>query len=191
MPIVAFLAVLPLYSILQPQEALDSQTRKDIFLAVSKSPGLTIADIARISGVRPQTARYHLSVLGKGGFVTTRRRGNKVHLFATGIGLPDAHRELLAVGAGSTTMRVLLEVVQAPGASRRSLRQATGLMRTAVAWHVRKLTRLGLVRAESEHGVSRLLPNDEMVRALLEIQGSSAGAGAPGAAHALAPGADA
>lgn len=163
-----------MYSLLQPKDVLKSGTRGRIYAVIADNPGITLVDLACAAGVRHQTACYHVQVLRKAGCVTLRRSGNKTLHFAAGSCVGDADRELFSVGADSATMRVLLEVVRAPGRIRKEVTGALGLTRTSGAWHVKKLLRLGVLRIERHGGRARLFPDEARARRLLGLRGEPA-----------------
>jgi predicted transcriptional regulator len=159
-----------LYSLFQPKEVLNSETRRRIYDTIEANPGITIVEVAEKLSVKHQTICYHLQLLKRAGFIVAEPKGNRVLHFINGAGLNEAERRLLAIHPKSVTMGVLLEVVKSPSIRKRDVATAVGLTRTGGAWHVNKLVTLGLVREAREHGHCRLYPIAENVSALLGIK---------------------
>jgi predicted transcriptional regulator len=181
------LSVLGLYSLFQGKEVLKSDIRRRIYTAIEQNPGITIVDLASIVGVKHQTVCYHLALLRKAGYVTAHQKGNKVQHFVNGAGFNDNHRELLAVGRDSATMRVLMTIVEKPMMIKKDVATAVGLTRTGGAWHVNKLVKLGLVIERKEHGMCLLAAVPERVALLMELTNGAKTEGETATAAAPAP----
>ena len=63
------------------QDVLRSPRRLDLFVAVGSNPGIGFLELCRLAKVPPGTARHHLNVLLREGFIVERRHGAKLRLF--------------------------------------------------------------------------------------------------------------
>jgi predicted transcriptional regulator len=131
-----------LYSRVADREALAQETRRRIHDVIAASPGVGQAQLLRRAGVGAGALTRHLRVLERAGLVVVRRRGTRRALYPSHH--PDArvpHR-----ATSDAQERVLAALSPAP-LTQRELAERLGLSQQGVSHHVRRLERLGLVRA--------------------------------------------
>ncbi|MZD10415.1 metalloregulator ArsR/SmtB family transcription factor [Streptomyces sp. SID5785] len=65
-------------------KALASETRQRVMLQFAGNVEFTVGEIAERCGLKPSTTSEHLSLLRRGGLVTSRREGKQVYYRADG-----------------------------------------------------------------------------------------------------------
>ena len=130
------------------RNVLENGNRHIIYDIIVNNPGIDQAGIAALSGVNNQTLRYHLGVLISFHKVTAQRGGTVVRFFENGGALTEMERQL-ATHMRSPMVRSILELIAAtPGINQTGIADTLHITTPAVIWHIRKLTRDGLVQEE-------------------------------------------
>jgi DNA-binding transcriptional ArsR family regulator len=152
--------------------------RRRIMQEVQASPGVSITDLAALTGLGHTTVCHHLAVLQRRGLVVRERWGGSVRVFPTN--LSPTHRTLLALARSGRTGDVLRALAGDPRATPASLARTLQLHRQAVQWHLARLEKAGMIRVDREHrpyrlaltvrpdAIMRLLPPSSMAEAALE-----------------------
>lgn len=128
--------------------------RRRIMQEVQGSPGVSITDLAALTGLGHTTVCHHLAVLQRRGLVVRERWGGSVRVFPTN--LSPTHRTLLALARSGRTGDVLRALATDPRATPASLARALQLHRQAVQWHLARLEKAGMIRVDREHRPYRL-----------------------------------
>lgn len=111
---------------------------------VTEAPGVSIAAVGRALGAPHATVSYHVALLEERGRVVRHKRGNARGIFPKTFASPEV-REMVMLSRDSMTMLMLdlLDLGEPPDT--RSLMRQLGVSPATVAFHLRKLERLGLV----------------------------------------------
>ncbi|HLF05784.1 MAG TPA: helix-turn-helix domain-containing protein, partial [Thermoplasmata archaeon] len=162
------LASFALFTRLGRRRALDHFVRGQIFGRIQERPGITYGELLRASGIGNGNLAYHLRVLEREGFVRAERQGRWKLLYP--VTAPPAGRGIIL----SLPQRQVLDAVAAsPGLSESALRERLGVNKRTLAYHLRGLVVLGLVREEGWGSAKRFLPGELDVM-LDERDGASA-----------------
>lgn len=130
------------------RNALENGNRRIIYDIIIKNPGIDQAGIATLAGLNNQTLRYHLGVLISFNKVTAERGGAALRFFENGGALTEMERQL-AVHMRSLTAQSIMELIgKTPGINQVRIADILQITPPAVIWHIRKLTRDGLVQEE-------------------------------------------
>lgn len=147
------LAMLVLITRLDLPRALAHPTRAAFVMQAQASPGATIAELARVRGVDPKTASYHLRALARLGCLVLVDDGRRVRVFPPGQAreLPPPPRAVLALQAlaeGADGPASLARVLGIPRGTAGSLLEALserGLaVREGASWRLSDAAREGL-----------------------------------------------
>lgn len=65
----------------EESKALENETRKEFYDMVVENPGRTISDIADQGDWNHSTVKLHIKILNEFGLITTRKKGDSMHLF--------------------------------------------------------------------------------------------------------------
>lgn len=117
--------------------------RASIVERLREEPGLRPADIARVFGVHPSTAEYHLRRLDRVGRVARVRVGRELHHYVVGEGICRKGREVHArlTPAGRAVLRFGLDRRVFP----RGCVVDLGFSSSAVRWAIDRFEALGVV----------------------------------------------
>ena len=137
---------------------LRQPTRRRILERLTLIPGDHFRSIVRGLDLSLGAARHHLAALAKRGFVRAERIGGKVRYFATVKGSPPPTNEVFKQYWKYRDLRVRVwsAVVRMPDARPSTVAQSLGVSRQLAAYHLQRLTELGLV--SRSHGRYVALP---------------------------------
>ncbi|HVL48917.1 MAG TPA: helix-turn-helix domain-containing protein [Candidatus Thermoplasmatota archaeon] len=135
---------------------LQQRTRAAIFEAIDGRPGLTLAELVPIVGVRRQTVAYHLRVLVQQKYVVTRRWGERTLHFASDASEAREPFTRVVVGRADRARQILETVRAEPGITSTRLTERLGLGRSTVRWHLSRLEALRLIETRRAGGVIEL-----------------------------------
>ena len=147
--LLAWRALVPLYSRLTRGVLLENPNRARVYEHVRANPGTHVAAISRATGIGRVVAQHHLRMLEAHRLVV-RRQGPKLLTYYAADGVPPgedvAARDVLRDDA---RRRVGLAVAKAEaGATTRDLAASLGMSRRLVDYHLARLEAAGLVRRE-------------------------------------------
>ncbi len=155
---------------------LENDARRTIYEEVTRSPGLSMSEVAERTAVPLSTVRYHTWVLNKEDVLDEAKIRGKRRLFPTM--MERERKELNAALEDDATARMLDTVQQREPASVSELAESLDRAASTVSYHLQRLQEAGLVERERDGGatVTRL---DPFVRAELagaiEADGGAAG----------------
>ncbi len=132
-----------------PGRLLEHPSRRAMHDLIQAEPGIDPPTVASRLGFAWSTANHHLRILERGGIVSKVRDGRHMRLFPA-VGIAPKERSALAVLRNESTRRVLELVQASPGVDRRALAKRLGVTPPAVAWHLARLERVGLVTRAPE-----------------------------------------
>ncbi|GEM_PF-3237921 len=142
---VAALLGFALYHRIRPHATLENDTRKAIFEAVCKCPGLGVHVIAERAGVSYSTATYHLERLVAAGMIVMTPDGNKLCYYKNGGAFTEAERRILPLVKNDEAAKLLEAILDTPGTYRAELAERLGVTATTINWHLRRLREAGLI----------------------------------------------
>ena len=125
------------------EDLLALPTRRRVFGAVRRAPGLGAREVQRAAGTGWGETVYHLERLTDGHIVQRERSGHQDHYFAAAV--PFGDRALLRLARSASARRLLVSLVESPGATVPDLSQRTGLSAGRLSVHLGRLAELGLL----------------------------------------------
>ncbi len=134
---------LPLYTRLRDDEVLDQFTRGQIYGHIRVHPGDTYTDIKRNLALNNGTLTYHLAVLEREGLVRAVNKGVHKLLYPIDVRPPED-----GGGLHELEQRLLRILREAPGTGVTDLAGVLGISRQLALYHLRLLSKQGLVRLE-------------------------------------------
>ncbi|MFA5860791.1 MAG: winged helix-turn-helix transcriptional regulator [Candidatus Thermoplasmatota archaeon] len=147
-----------LYTRIAKERLLDHGARERLIEAVRSSPGVALADAARIADLPRNTAVYHLMRLEKEGLVSSLRRGRTRLYFAPGALDQRENASAIAALRHPVTLDIATEVGAKPGLDQQALCQRFGIAPSLAHWHAARLVDAGIVTAQREGRRVRYYP---------------------------------
>lgn len=142
--------LVPLYSRIRKSDVLTHEVRAGIYEHVRAHPGIRYEDLRQAMGLANGSLAFHLQVLQREGFVVGETQWTRRRFYVNGAQRPP--RE--AVSSAEATLRDLLAAE--PSLSAGEVARRLGISRQLARYHLLRLQRGGVVRAEGE-GVYRLV----------------------------------
>ena len=130
--------------------------RGQLYQLIMDNPGIHYSELLRRAQLANGTASHHLRVLVNGGYVRAVRDGTKTRFTATGQKPNESE-----YGLSQRDLKVLEAVSERPGIPQEDLAAAIGMSRSRVSRAVRRLSLLGLVRADRSGRTALLYPRHE------------------------------
>lgn len=116
---------------------------------VTSHPGVHLRQICRELGLTIGDVQYHIRRLEIDGRINSVRRGLYKFFYPT-ILFGDKQKDVLSILTLDTPRELLLHIIEKPGSSQDELARATGVSQPTVYWHVKRLTKLGIVERRQE-----------------------------------------
>lgn len=129
-------------------DPLALETRRRIYQAVRKTPGLSGREAQRAAGTGWGETVYHLDRLVVAGLLHRERGGRQDHYFVATVPLGD--RRLLRLIRSASARRLLVALLETPRQSVPDLMERTGLSAGRLSVHLRRLVETGVVRTGRE-----------------------------------------
>ncbi|MGQ0535257.1 MAG: helix-turn-helix domain-containing protein [Methanobacteriota archaeon] len=130
-----------LYHRIRRDEALDQPTRRAVFEAIRREPGIRVAAIARQLGANHNTVLRHVLLLCRSGLVV-RRGASANRLFETGSGVDPA---IVEATTGEVARRILGHLATGGPCEFRRLAGALGIPKSSASVAVSRLAGAGLL----------------------------------------------
>ena len=146
---------------------LELETRRRVFLAVNRYPGLAITRLAEQAAIDEDLVRYHVRVLEKAGLVRSEQDGVRRRIFpleATKAGsaspLSSEERKLLGLLRKPPVLRATVALLSDGPLPAGDLAKACGVSPSTMSHHIKQMSRNELVRVEREGRTRRVHLSD-------------------------------
>lgn len=153
--------VLALYRRIAHPDLLQNPSRAAVYDVVRTRNGIRVRDLAHVLDLDRTTIEYHIRQLERGSYVASRRVGRDTRVYLSSEqprGSQAAERSAAVLHPISKS--ILAATAVEGGATRGEIARATGIPRSTVNWHVRRLLGLSLV---AESPVGRLSQESQRV----------------------------
>ncbi len=144
-----------------------------VFQFIRSHPGLHLRELERRLPISLGDLRYHVDYLEREGLISSKSDGyRKAYFSVRDVSVLD--RDLLALLRQRSPRRIVLHLLAHHEAGSEDLREAVGLSRSTLSFHLGKLTAAGLVdvrRVEGRH-LYRLADPERTARVLIAYRGS-------------------
>jgi DNA-binding MarR family transcriptional regulator len=118
---------------------LQHETRQKIFQIVCDNPGISLSQLAELSKVNESTLRYHVARIEKERCITAYESGKSHHFFENHHKYSREEKELYSRYSSGLSGRILRQVSECPGITRRELADRLGVTSPTVTRAVRNL----------------------------------------------------
>jgi predicted transcriptional regulator len=125
-------------------DPLALETRRRLYDAVRAAPGLGAREAQRSAGTAWGETVYHLDRLVDAGLLHRERGSHQDHYFVAEV--PLGERNLLRFARSASARRLLVALLESPGATVPDLESRTGLSAGRISVHLRRLVDTGVVR---------------------------------------------
>lgn len=125
-------------------DPLALETRRRIYEAVRRAPGVGGREAQRAAGTGWGETVYHLERLTSAGLLHREQSGHQDHYFAATVPLGD--RQLLRFTRSASARHVLVALLERSGRTVPDLMERTGLSPGRLSVHLRRLMETGIVR---------------------------------------------
>jgi len=125
------------------EDLLTLPTRRRVYDAVRRSPGIGAREVQRAAGTGWGETVYHLDRLSQANLLHRERSEHQDHYFASEVPLGD--RALLRLTRSPSARRLLVALLETPGATVPELTERTGLSSGRLSVHLGRLSGTGLL----------------------------------------------
>jgi predicted transcriptional regulator len=125
------------------EDLLALPTRRRLYETVRRTPGIGAREAQRGAGTGWGETVYHLDRLTEAHLLQRERAGHQDHYFVAAVPLGD--RSLLRLARSTSARRILVALVEAPGATVPELSERTGLSAGRLSVHLGRFAELHLL----------------------------------------------
>lgn len=150
------------YRRISRENLLDNAIRAKIFSCIRDRPGIHFHGIARETGVRPGTLRYHLAQLSRSHMIVLVESDGYARYFKNDGTYSGSEQRLLVHLRRGIPHDILALLLQRPSATRTELAESLGVAGPTVTWHMKRLERDHLISVERDGRCVRYHIPDEI-----------------------------
>jgi len=150
------------------EDSLALDTRRHIYNAIVRYPGLHERELARKLDMSLSTLDYHLHYLAKRDIIVFRKDGRYTRYFATRkVGRED--KKIIAILRQNTPRAMVLYLLTRPNAIHKEIAKSVGKSPSTVSFHLKKMVGVGIVEAVSlgRETAYHIADEDKVVNTLL------------------------
>ena len=126
------------------EDLLALPTRRRVYDAVRRAPGVGAREVQRQAELGWGETVYHLERLTEANLLHRESSGHQDHYFVAAVPLGD--RGLLRLARSPSARRLLVALLEQPGATVPELTGSTGLSAGRISVHLGRLAQVGLLR---------------------------------------------
>jgi len=154
-----------------PDEVLELETRKRIYDAIRKNPGVHLRELERITGYSVALVKYHIGQLEKNEMVSGMDEGGYRRYFPADkdLHLTMVQKRRLGVLRREIPLRIVLFLIRNPYSKHKDVSEGLSLAPSTVSFHMGKLMTEGIVLEGLDGERKGLMVNDakDIVRILI------------------------
>jgi len=156
------------------EDLLSLTTRRQLYDAVRRFPGIGAREAQRIAGTGWGETVYHLDRLTDAGLLHRERAGHQDHYFAPTVPLAD--RRLLRLARSESARHLLVALLETPGSTVPALVDRTQLSPGRLSVHLSRLLESGVLRTgrDGRFRTFDLVDRTQVMRLLLTYRESLA-----------------
>lgn len=142
------------------KEKPELETRKAVYDLVVRNPGVHLREIERLTNLPLGVVRYHLDRLQREGLIFAREDRYFKRFFPKGR-IPDVPPETFAALRQASLRRIVLRLLNSPGATHAELKEALGIPASTLSSYLSILLSKGVVRRERKGKENQYFVADE------------------------------
>jgi predicted transcriptional regulator len=162
-----------LHSRKNQEKSLELEKRKDLYLLVSRSPGLHFREIQRRTQSGTGQLDYHLEYLRKVGLIRAEKRGEYLRFYAR-TDIKSDEKRVLELLYKKNIRRILLYLLDHECCNHDGLVQNLEISPSTISWHLKKLIDAEMVNKviDGRRSVYSLTDPDMVVNLFIQYQES-------------------
>ncbi|PKK81788.1 MAG: hypothetical protein CVT47_00660 [Thermoplasmata archaeon HGW-Thermoplasmata-2] len=134
-----------LFTRIPQDKILENPTRRQIFNAIQRNPGINMSQISKRLGIGWGTTVHHVKKLEAAMKVHVEDRNNERCFFENGGEFPVDSMAAAAALKDSTAKGIFGYIRKKPGASQKDVAAHFGIRPSLVSWHVTRLEKEGII----------------------------------------------
>lgn len=138
------------YRAITDNSVLSNGTRLKIYDYIKKNPGVSFSVISKETGVNRGTLSYHLKILGLNNKINVYKNRGYSKYFENHMKFNDDDRRILQYLKKDTSRKIIENLIEYPGVSRKDLSNAIGISGPAVTQHMKHLQADGVIEMKKE-----------------------------------------
>lgn len=132
------------------RNVLENETRYAVYTCILENPGVRMRSLSRTLGVNIGTLRYHVVVLCRMGRIVAEQNTGGMRYYVSTNTCSDLEKKLAGYLNEHPKIRMINLILQHPGIVRKGIASRLIMSGPNVTWHMRSLTREGIVRSERD-----------------------------------------
>ena len=152
------------------KKAAELEIQKQIYILISKQPGLNLSKIAELLEISIELARYHLQYLEKNELLTASKEGGYQRYYVQGkIGVKD--KKFLSLFRQEILLKIVLYLLKNPNSRHKEILKNFDMSRSLLSYHLKKLAKKDIIDTHGD-GKERyfVINEDEIVRFLIKYE---------------------
>jgi predicted transcriptional regulator len=123
----------------------DNDTRNLAYHCVQDNPGIYFNSLARKTGIKSGTLRYHLIILMTTGKISAMNTNGHTRYFENSGKFSEIEKTVLKYIRNDTDNRILTLLLDNPDMNRKDLEEKIGISGPLVSWYMRRLRDDGMI----------------------------------------------
>ncbi len=128
--------------------ALENGNRLKMYNFIKENPGIYFRELIAQLKINKGTAEYHLKILEMAGLITSLQNKTYKRYFLNDSTFSNSDQAVLSALREDMPRKILVTLLKNPGLSQGEIANAIGISRPAVIWHMKTLTKYGIVKSE-------------------------------------------
>jgi predicted transcriptional regulator len=153
------------------KETAELDIQKQIYLLISKQPGLNLSTIADEISISIPLALYHLRYLEKNELLTSTKDGGYLRYYVKGrIGSKD--KKFLSLFRQEILLKIVLYLLKTPHSRHKEILENFTMSRSLLSYHLKKLVKQGIIDAYGfgQERRYKVINEEEIVRFLIKYE---------------------
>lgn len=153
------------------EDVLELETRRKIYDAISKNPGLHLSKIADLLQMRISHVEYHVHFMEKHDIITSEKSTGYLRFYIKGtVGVVD--KRFLSVLRQKTMLHIILCLLKREVVQHKDLMETVSVSPSTLSYHLKKLVKHDIVEVQrvGEDRGYRLKNRDDLVRWLIQYK---------------------
>ncbi len=153
--ILAFLGSFKLFPVIMEgfkrifrSNALENGNRLKMYNFIRDNPGIYFRELIEQLRINKGTAEYHLKILEMAGLITSLQNKAYKRYFLNDSTFSNSDQAVLSTLREDTPRKIIVTLLKNPGLSHGEIANAVGISRSTVIWHMKTLTKYGIVKSE-------------------------------------------
>ena len=155
------------------KESTELEIQKQIYILITKQPGLHINKIAQMLNINRPLTIYHLRFLEKNDLITLVKEKGYTRCYIKGkIGLEDIKK--LSILRQEIPLKIVLFLLKCPHSKHKEILKKFDITKSTLSYHLQKLVKQGIVsfRSEGKEQGYLVINEKEIIKFLIKYKPS-------------------